>query len=83
MQPVPVHKSSTRSLLGSLSYLSREAKCDTEAAVSGLQITDVRQTDRQTDYAKKQFTDLGMSTPGRHLISRSPKYSLPMMYCNG
>lgn len=26
---------------------------------------------------------LGISTPGRHVISRSPKYSVPRMYCSG
>lgn len=51
---------------------------------SSLRPSDYRcQTDRQTDYAKKKFTDLGMSTPGRHLISSSPKNSVPRMYCNG
>lgn len=36
-----------------------------------------------SDPKSSLYTNLGISTPGLHVISKSPKYSVPKMYCNG
>jgi hypothetical protein len=78
IQPVPVHRSRTRSSGGRFSALrSRPKRCVTEAAVSALFV--ISYTLLRVVY----ITYLGISTPGLQRISRSPKYSLPRRYCSG
>jgi hypothetical protein len=78
MQPVPVHRSRTCRSAGScFPSRNRVARCVIEAAVSCLLVSQLYRLQTCTTAYR------GMSTPGLHRISRSPKYSVPNKYCSG
>jgi hypothetical protein len=79
MHPVPVQRSIIRSSGGSSgTSRSSRTKCIIEAAVSCLPAFLAAVHSRPLFLSYR-----GISTPGLHCISKSPKNSVPKMYCSG